>query len=350
MLPLIKKTLKRAKLTYLWITRILFAPNRFKVPFVKRIRYAVNGGFIGDQIALYGLNHKNKDQYLSEFDWYRSRYINEPFDPMLNNKIVCNEVLQPHIAVPRILFIKNKGRLIGLNHPERLRPTQEVVDALRAGPAMFLKPLGSGKGKGVHRLEFVDGEFALDRKSITETDLLAKLSKDDGWFLSEGVEQHPDLAKIYDQTSNTIRLITMRDPHTGELRVFFAVMRIGTEATIPVDNGSRGGLVAKIDLDTGMLSEARTLWSNETFSSHPNSGNPIEGVLVPGWKELTQKVLGVADKLPFVQFIAWDVLVGEHEPFIIEANTSSGVNIIQLWGPQRQGELGDFYRAHGVIR
>ena len=35
---------------------------------------------------------------------------------------------------------------------------------------------------------------------------------------------------------------------------------------------------------------------------------------------------------------------------IIEANTSSGVNIIQLWGGQRNGELGDFYRHYGVIR
>ena len=35
---------------------------------------------------------------------------------------------------------------------------------------------------------------------------------------------------------------------------------------------------------------------------------------------------------------------------IVEANTSSGVNIIQLFGPQRNGELGDFYRAHGVIK
>ena len=35
---------------------------------------------------------------------------------------------------------------------------------------------------------------------------------------------------------------------------------------------------------------------------------------------------------------------------VIEANTSSGVNIIQLWGPQRYGRLGDFYREHGIIK
>lgn len=50
-----------------------------------------------------------------------------------------------------------------------------------------------------------------------------------------------------------------------------------------------------------------------------------------------------------MHFIAWDILLTSDGPCIIEANTSSGINIIQLWGPQRNGELGDFYRAHRVI-
>ena len=45
-----------------------------------------------------------------------------------------------------------------------------------------------------------------------------------------------------------------------------------------------------------------------------------------------------------------DILITEEGRCIIEANTSSGVNIIQLWGGQRHKELGDFYRYHGVIK
>ena len=37
-----------------------------------------------------------------------------------------------------------------------------------------------------------------------------------------------------------------------------------------------------------------------------------------------------------------------HLPHI--QNTSSGVNIIQIWGGQRQKGLGDFYRKHNVIK
>lgn len=347
--PLISKNVKRAKLTYLWVTRILLAPNRFGVPLPTRLRYAVMGGFTGDQYALYGLNRSRRREYLSEFDWYRSRWINEPFDAMLNNKVVCNEVLRHHIAVPRIFFIKNKGRLVVHGETSPVSSTAEVIGTLTHVGSMFLKPLAAGKGKGVRRLDAAEGTFRIDGHAATEADVVALLEHEDGWFLSETIEQHPDLARIHPHTSNTIRLITVRTPE-GRTRIFFAVLRIGTSATIPVDNGSRGGLVAKIDLETGELGPARTLWSHDTFTNHPDSGEPILGARVPLWDQVKRQIVETAEALAYLQFVAWDILVTDAGLCVIEANTSSGVNIVQLWGPQRQGELGDFYRAHGVIR
>lgn len=341
--------MKRAKLAYLWVTRILLAPNRFGVPLLVRLRFAIAGGFIADQVALYDLQHRPKREYLSEFDWYRSRWINEPFDAMLNNKIVCSEILQQHIAVPRILFVKNKGRLVAHGEPDPVTSIEAVMATLVAIGSLFLKPLAAGKGKGVRRLDAANDAFRIDNVPAARAEVVRLLEADDGWFLSETVEQHPDLARIHAHTSNTIRFITMRQPD-GTAKVFFAVLRIGTSSTIPVDNGSRGGLVAKIDLDSGVLSEARTLWSHDVFTEHPDSGAPIEGATVPLWEDVKRQVLAATDAVPYLQFIAWDILVTESGPCIIEANTSSGVNIIQLWGPQRNGELGEFYRAHGVIR
>lgn len=348
--PLIKANIKRAKLAYLWITRILLAPNRFGVSFPTRIRYAVGRGFVPDQVALYGLTRARRHEYLSEFDWYRSRWINEPFDAMLNNKIVCNEILQAHdIDVPRIHVIKNKGRIVAPGTTPPMRSARDVLPLLERAGSLFLRPIAGGKGKDVRRLDAAAGSFLIDARPATGEDVVHLLESTDGWFLSETIRQHPDLARLHAETSNTARVITMRDPD-GAARVFFAVLRIGTAATIPVDNGSRGGLVARIDLETGELSEARSLWSLAAHTHHPDTGTPIEGARIPLWPDVVARVLRAADALPYLQFIAWDVLVADDGPYIIEANTSSGVNIIQVWGPQRTGELGDFYRAHGVIR
>lgn len=306
------------------------------------------GGYTCDQVGRYSLTLRNRNAYLSEFDWYRSRSINAPFDSMLNNKIACNEVLRHHIDVPLIDFIKNKGRLVSLTDSSKSVQSKAVISALDSVHTYFMKPLAAGKGKGVHRLDSLDGNLSLDGISVEEQEILELLDGTDGWLLTHGVTQHPVLAEIYSETTNTLRMITTRD-HGGNVGLLFSVLRLGTVQTVPVDNGSRGGLVAHVDLESGQLSAARTLWSTDEFDQHPNSGATIKGIVLPDWKGVREAILELADALPYLQFVAWDVLLTEQGPVVIEANTSSGVNIVQVWGPQRQGKLGDFYRQHGVI-
>lgn len=348
----IKHCVKTAKLALLWFRRILFAPNHFKVNLATKLRMNIFGGYLADQYVLYDLKHNDKKEYLSEFDWYRSRWINEPFDQMFNNKIVCAEVLSRYVAVPVNLVMKNKGRIVSLdpNCADGYKSYSDILDLLSVEEAVFLKPVAAGKGKDVFRLEKNGDEVKVDGESIPAEKFIAFLESRDEWFLSRAVKQHEFLDGIFSGSTNTMRCITLRDPNTGCYKIFFAVLRIGTCQTAPVDNGSRGGLVAKIDIDSGMLSEARSLHSLEGYERHPDSGAQICGSIVPGWDEVKRDILALARRFPFAPFVAWDVLLVEDGVCIIEANASSGVNIVQIWGPQKRGELGDFYRFHGAIR
>lgn len=354
MRPIVKKLVRKGKLSYLWVTRILAAPNHYKVSPAMKLRMNVQGGFIADQYVLYGLDTHRREDYLSEFDWYRSRWINEPFDPMLNNKVTCTEVLKHVAYVPEILMIKNKQRIWDPANPARLSTAAKALDRSREVGSVFMKPIGMGKGRGVHRIDCITGDgdtaYFVDASPATEEDVLDLFAVEDGWFLSPSIKQHPDLDAIFPNATNTARIITMRNPDTGEVEVFFAVLRLGTSSTVPVDNGSRGGLVAKVDLETGELSAARSLWSTEVCATHPDTGAQIQGATVPDWQKARDEVVRLALLFPYLQFVAWDVLVTSNGPCIIEANTSSGVNILQLWGPQRNEKLGAFYRAHGVIK
>lgn len=332
----------------LYIMRILFAKNNLQPSVMQKIKANLGGGFLADQWVLYDFDHNDKKEYLSEFDWYKSRYINEPFNFMLNNKIVASEVLKQYVRVPENYIIKNKGHLTNLESEEvsYLR----VVELLEIKKKLFMKPFGMGKGKGVYILSYERDQVFIDDTVIKEEEFILFLTKNDNWFISEVMEQADYANKIYDKTWNTIRLITLRDIEDKKFKVFFAVQRIGTFKTIPVDNGSRGGLVARIDLETGMLSEARSLHSLEVHEHHPDSKAPIKGIVIPSWDKIMQETLDLAEKLPYMHFIAWDILMTEEGISIIEANTSSGVNIIQLWGGQRNSELGAFYRYHNVIK
>lgn len=343
-----RAALKKIKLFVLYWRRIVFVRNNFKVNFFTKLRCNIFGGFIADQYVLYDLKHNDKGEYLSEFDWYKSRYINEPFDFAFNNKVICAEILKQYIWVAENLFIKNKGILYDFDRGEK--NNGDVLKSLREREQLILKPFASGKGNGVHLLRHDGEKIYIDEREKDEGELFRLLDEKDEYVICEFIRQHSYAEDLYDKTANTIRLITMRDIDTHVNKIFFAVQRIGTSRTIPVDNGSKGGLISKIDPESGRLSEAKSLRSTQTFWVHPDSGKRIKGVCVPGWTDITKEILKVADKLPYMDFIAWDILVTEKGPCVIEANTSSGVNIIQLWGGQRKGELGDFFRHYNVIK
>lgn len=349
MYKFVRTCYNKLRLFFLFFHRILFVRNHFKCSFVKKLRANFGGGFLADQWMLYDFDHNDKGEYLSEFDWYRSRYINAPFDFLLNNKIAAAEILKQYICVPESYMIKNNGFLTSFD--SEARTYEEVIALLKEKKTLFIKPYGRGKGTGVNILLYQDGKLIVDREEYSEERLISFLKKRDDWFISESMKQHAYADALYDQTVNTIRMITLRDPKTNQFKIFFAVQRIGTSATIPVDNGSRGGLVANIDLETGVLTEARCLHNRNVYKVHPDSHNPIEGAQIPNWNRVKEQMLTLTRRFPYMHFIAWDILIKEDgEICIIEANTSSGVNIIQLWGGQRHKELGDFYRHHKVIR
>ncbi len=339
---------RRLKLFVLFWRRIVFVRNHFRVPFMDKVKANVFGGFLADQWALYELDMKRKNDYLSEFDWYRSRYINDPFDEMLNNKIIATEVLRQYIRVPEMLLINSKGR--SADFGGRAVSTREALALVRDRKDVVIKPFRKGKGVGVHRLSYDGLVYRIDGCETGEEETAALLEENRDWYLTETVCQHPYAEALYDRTVNTIRIITLRAPETGQMKVFFAVQRIGTSRTIPVDNASRGGLVCCIDLDTGRLSYGRSLRDKTVYETHPDSGTRFENVVIPNWERLKQEILVLSERFPYLHFVAWDVVIlPDGNACVIEANTSSGVNIIQLWGGQRNGELGDFYRSHGII-
>lgn len=341
-----KKCLRLTKLTLLYFRRIVFVKGHFKVSPLAKIRSNLGGGFLTDQYMLYGLSDASrKKEYLSEFDWYRSRYINSPYDFLLNNKVACTQLLNPYTRVPGILAMRNKGVLS--NFEEDVLEEHQVLEILRRNRDAFFKPSDKGKGSGVCRMSW-DGEYRIDGEVCEEKDILEPMHRYKNWILCETIQQGAFPASLYDQTVNTMRIITFRNVETERFEVFFAVQRIGTRETIPVDNGSRGGLVACIDLETGELSEARCLHNLDVHEVHPDSGAKIKGARVPGWQKLKADVLALSRKLPYLSFIAWDIVLTDEGFAVIEANASSGVNIIQLWGGQRRGPLGDFYRHHHV--
>ena len=200
----------KVRLFILYFRRILFAKNHFKCSFIKKMRANLGGGFLADQWMLYDFDHNDKSQYLSEFDWYRSRYINAPFDFLLNNKIAAAEILKQYVRVPRSYMIKNGGFLTSFDSEKM--DYEDVVTLLKGKETLFIKPYGKGKGTGVNILIYKDGKIFVDKEEYSKEAFISFLKNRDDWFISESIKQHKYADDLYDKTVNTIRMITLRDP------------------------------------------------------------------------------------------------------------------------------------------
>ena len=328
-----------------WVLKILMAKRDYKVPFFKRIYYNFYG-FTNNQVALYDLTKKNRKEYLSEFDWYKSRNINGKYSFILNNKLICNDLIKGYVKTPKVYVIKQNNLFYSYNHKKY--DLKNVIALLKTKKNLYFKPIALGKGRDVFKITYENAKYFINYKEVPLDSLLKLLKEKDNYFLSAEIKQAKYLNHIYSKTSNTIRLITVRNK--GKVEVLFAVQRFGIYETIPVDNGSKGGLVSKIDLNTGVLSAARRLYDKKIYKCHPDSHKQIEGAIVPHFKEIKKEIIKLMEKFPYLSFVAWDILVTNNSFYVIEANASSGINIIQVFGGQRNKSLGKFYKGHKIIK
>lgn len=174
-----------------------------------------------------------------------------------------------------------------------------------------------------------------------------------GEFVSTKVHQHSYADRINPGALNTIRVLTAWDHARSEHFVAAAVHRFGTTSSHQVDNWSRGGLSAWIDLGTARMGpalrkpcfdRART-WCK----AHPDTHAPIEGVEIPRFHALLRDLLAVCRRFP-PRYLGWDLVVTPDSWSIIEANSLPSLGIFQVHRPLfLEPRLRAFFRHEGVI-
>lgn len=340
--------LMRCKIAGQFFKYILFAKSDFPAPLLLRLRMAFGGGFTVNEYYIFDLQHCDKNEYLSELDWFRSRMINAGKAAVLNNKEAFQRVIENIAPCPQMLLVCSGGDVFDYRTKESLN-NQKILSVLQKEADCIIKPRSKGKGRGITRIRFTEGKFRLDDKACSPDEMLSCIRQSSNSVVCAYVKQHPYAEKIYPASVNTIRFLVARDGN-NRMELLYAVQRFGRKGTGPADNASRGGYLARIDLPSGELSELRSI--RELFASdvHPDTGVRVKGTVVPGWEMIRSEVLRISEHFEELRFIAWDIAVTPEGYSIIEGNASTGVNIIQLWGGQRHAPFGDFLRREGAIR
>jgi hypothetical protein len=192
----------------------------------------------------------------------------------------------------------------------------------------------------------------LNREPLGWDELWARVEGLEDYIATTFVSQAAYAAAIAPGSTNTIRLLTIVDAD-GAPAIATAVHRFGTARSWPVDNWTQGGLSVAIDLVTGRLGRGAVYPRTGELAwetHHPETGAAIEGMVVPGWAEVRAGILALAERLPFLPYVGWDVIVTDGGYTVLEGNHYSDVNLLQVHGPLlREPRVREFYRRQGVL-
>ena len=279
--------------------------------------WAYRNGFLSYRIPQYGITPGNRLQFISDLEYRWLRHINKKYKYWLEDKISIKYVASEfNECLPAYYFYTSQQG--GSNHvvpmmdcPAGYEPSfSEILRLARELGTLALKPDEGSHGEGFYRLTFESGGYTLNGEPATEADVLGILSNPENQYLiTEFIEMHPEIARMYPHSVNTIRMIVFKmDGVTPEIGN--AYLRVGSSKSGFVDNTAAGGMLAEIDPESGRFGNAQWLERGrvETCRVHPDTGVLIEGV-IPDWERAKQQVLAIAESLPQLEYLGFDVAI-----------------------------------------
>lgn len=198
---------------------------------------------------------------------------------------------------------------------------------------LFCKPVDALCGNGVFELLYHDNEYYVDKKKISKDLLLKHINALQGDYIVQPfIEQHEDISAIYEQSLNTIRIVTVNVKNSSnpdDVIVLAKLLRMGVNG-LNVDNWAKGGVVVGINDDGRLMKYGfyKPGYGTKT-EKHPNSGIVFEGRKIPMYDEMIKQVKFFHSKLNGIHSIGWDVAVTNNGPVFIEGNDNYELGFLQ---------------------
>ncbi|NLW91181.1 MAG: hypothetical protein GXY34_06230 [Syntrophomonadaceae bacterium] len=200
---------------------------------------------------------------------------------------------------------------------------EEFVAFINRHNIVMIKPLASSGGRGVQK------------RCISEEDsvpFFEKTLKEGPFVVEEVIIQAPEMAQFHPSSINTLRVPTVIA--NGKVELFAPVIRIGRGNAV-VDNGFAGGIVANIDVETGIVCSAGCNEKGERFIVHPDTKIPIIGFKIPEWESVVDLVKKLANVVSGNRYTGWDLAFTPNGYIMVEGNARGEFVILQM--PNREG-------------
>jgi hypothetical protein len=195
----------------------------------------------------------------------------------------------------------------------------------------ILKPRDLRKGEGIKifclsnnmnaAINSAIQYYVFDESTFSSLEYLATK----GYICEEYVEQNGIMNGINPYSLNTLRFWTYS--HDSSIKILGAFLRSSRDKK-PVDNTSAGGIVARVDINTGII--LTDLYSVDNtflrFSRNPYGSVNVKGLQIPFWNDIVGLVKRSAQSFANLHLLALDIGISKEGPLCIEVNSEGSFN------------------------
>ncbi len=218
------------------------------------------------------------------------------------------------------------------------RDKRQFIGFCARHPRFVAKPLAASIGKGVRIVD--TKEYANPAELFRELLNTYVVTEKTAFLCEELINAHPVYASIHPESVNSLRIFTYYDGVAP--KVVVAWLKAGRGSAV-IDNSSSGGVLAAIDVKTGIVTTPARNEANETFEKHPDTGFPFVGFEVVGWEDAVRTVKEAALLLKGVRIVGWDIALSADKGWqIVEGNAYGMFNVVQV--ATRQGMRRQFLK------
>lgn len=309
-------------------------------------------GFTVEDWMFCRINDKNYRDYMSSAQYMSLHPINGEYSKYIDSKLDLKKLClntQLNKYLPDYYFqIDRNGNLIALSEcpiEYKAATLKDILDLLEIKKELAIKVLSGSLGEGFIKAEFKDGKYILNGENLDKEECISRIKGLRNYLITEYLQPHIDIAKVFPYTTNTIRyLVGIDDGNVITIKKF---IRFGTKTSNFVDNYAAGGVLCFIN-DYGKFNVGNIL--NEDKSSnveilyHPDTGSLLNGE-IPLWKCIENITKEFCSTFPQFRYLGFDYVVTSNNKIkILEINSLTSLDALQFDGSILQGNAGSFFK------
>ena len=260
------------------------------------------------------INGRNSDYVL--------RYNRRKLYPLVDNKLKTKQLaLTANISVPKLYtVIENEHQIKRID--DILQPYQDFV----------IKPAHGAGGDGIlvfigrvlGRYRQINGRLMTKQELSYHLSCLLSGNYSLGGHIDQAIVEH---RVIVDPVFNNVSYEGIPDIRIITLLGYpaMAMVRLPTRASNGKANLHQGAIGVGVDLASGCTQGG--VFQNDTIDYHPDTLNPIVGIIVPYWDKILE-IAASCYELTGLGYLGVDIVLDkEHGPMMLELNARPGLNI-----------------------